>query len=256
MHVVVTGASGGIGAALAEAFAARGCDVGLIARRGAELEQVAERARTRGVRAACAVADVTDAAATASAVRTLVEALGPVDRMVANAGIGTLTAATRFDAAKATEVMRVNFDGVVHAFAAVLPSMLERRSGGLAAVSSIAGWRALPGQAAYCASKAAVSMLLDAFRIDLAPYGIHVTSVHPGFVDTPMLANAKHPTPFRQTPAAAADRIAHGVLSGRRRVDFPFPLVAIAAAGSALPGMVWDSVLGRLAPVPPPRSGG
>jgi short-subunit dehydrogenase len=245
--VVITGASSGIGQTLAERLAKRGAKVGLLARRVERLAQIAEGIRAAGGSCAYAPADVTDATGLAAAVRQIEASLGPCDVMIANAGIYRKTDVRRFDAAAADSVIAVNLQGVIHAFAAVLPDMVARRAGRLVAVSSIAGMLGLPGAAAYCASKAAVTTLLASLRVDLYPLGVRVTAVCPGFVDTPMITDEERAA--RKdilTPADAADRICRAVERGRAEAWFPRGTWWMARLARALPPTIYRWVMARV----------
>lgn len=252
MFVVITGASSGLGEYLAVELGRRGHVVGLVARREVELERVAGLVRATGAKAAYAMADVTDGPALKAAIGRLAAEHGPVDILVANAGGDAFTPATRFDAAKFASVFRLNVDGVLNAFDAVLPAMLERRSGQIVAVSSMAARLGLSPSSAYSASKAAVSTLMEAFGVELPPYGIAVTTVHPGFVRTPLTAKNKHPMPFLVEPERAARLMADGILARRRRVDFPFMMNVITRLAAWLPAFVFEPLLRRLSPSPRP----
>ncbi len=241
---LVTGASTGIGHALAKELAARGWAVGLLARRGDLLAALADELAAIGARVAWASADVTDRAATEGAVASIVAALGPVDLLVANAGGSEPSPAHTVPVDAAIRVMQLNYFGVLHAVGAVLPAMLARRSGHLAVVSSVASFRGMPQHGAYCASKAAVSTLFEAFRIDLRGSGIDVTTIHPGFVETPLTAKNKHPMPFLLTAPAAARIVADGLEA--RRVDITFPWQLRIVMGWLLrwtPAWIWDRVI-------------
>lgn len=254
MNVVITGASSGLGAELAVELARRGHAIGLVARREEALLEVAERIRVAGGRAAIGVADVGDRAALGAAVAAIEDALGPTDIAVANAGVGGVNATTRFQLRWATDMLRTNVDGVLNLADIVLPKMIARRSGQFAAVSSLAGWRGLPGTGIYSASKAAVTTCMDAWRIELAPYGVAVTTIHPGFVKTPMTAKDKNPQPFLLEADDAARRMANGLLARKRTVEFPFQLAWIMRLAVALPAWVYEPVMSRVAHVPKPKT--
>jgi short-subunit dehydrogenase len=162
---------------------------------------------------------------------------------VANAGVGVFTPAKRLDAALVERVMRVNFLGLVYAVEAVLPGMLERRAGHIVGVSSLAGWRGFPKTSAYAASKAAMTSWLEGLRIELAHQGVRVTTVHPGFVRTPMTAPNPFRMPFLMEADVAARIIARGVERGRSEVNFPFPTAGFMHVMRRMPNFVYDLLM-------------
>jgi NAD(P)-dependent dehydrogenase (short-subunit alcohol dehydrogenase family) len=195
---LITGAGSGIGRQFALDLAREGAKVAALDRNAAGLDALASDLCARGVaddRFATSTADVTDFSALSVAVKGLEGRLGPTDLLIAAAGLVARTSALDYPAEAAADVMRVNLIGVSHSIAAVLPGMRERRSGHLVALSSLASYRGLPPIAAYCASKAGVSALLDAFRIELRPLGIAVTTICPGFIRTPMACKPDLPPP-------------------------------------------------------------
>jgi short-subunit dehydrogenase len=242
--VVITGASSGIGRALAEHLAPRGAKLGLIARRAELLDELTRSLVGRGAAAAYAAADVSDADAMAAAVEALQSALGPCDLLVANAGIYRKSRVQDFDAAKARAVIATNVQGTLNAIAAVLPGMIRRGSGHLAAVASIAALVALPAAGVYRASKAAVVALLDSLRVDLAPLGVRVTLIGPGFVDTPMLTGEERKTIKNLVTAEeAARRIARAVERGQAECWFPRSTWLLARAAQWLPWGLYRRIM-------------
>lgn len=238
---LITGASTGLGEALARELARRGWKIGLVARRAELLEALAEELRASGAEAAAATADVTDRAAMEGAVRALEAALGPTDLLVANAGGSQPSPATKVPVDALVDVMRLNYFGVVNAVGAVLPGMLERRAGHIAAVSSVASFRGLPAHGAYCASKAAVSTLFESFRTDLRGTGIAVTTIHPGFVETPLTKKNRFPMPFLMKADRAARIMADGLEARRADVTFPWQMAFLFRYLVApLPRWAWD----------------
>jgi len=239
---IVTGASSGIGKALALRLGAEGYRVGLIARRGGELEAAAAAIAAAGGAAVPAVADVADRAALRAAVALVEGRLGPADVMVANAGFGASTRLDPLNTADVEQTIRVNVLGVIYSVEAVLPGMLARRRGHLLAISSLAAFKGLPGESAYCASKAAVNTYMEGLRIAVRRKGVVVTTVCPGFVQTPM-ATMNSAMPFMMSADAAAGRIAR--LVARRRggvVRFPMPMALLMSLIARLP----DAVVARL----------
>jgi NADP-dependent 3-hydroxy acid dehydrogenase YdfG len=241
---IITGASTGIGHALARELGKRGWAVGLLARRGELLADLAGEIAAAGGHAAFASADVTDRAATESAIAQLQADLGPADLLVANAGGSEPSPAQKVPVDAILRVMQLNYAGVVHGVGAVLPGMLARKRGHLAVVSSVASFRGMPTHGAYCASKAAVSTLFESFRIDLRGSGIAVTTIHPGFVETPLTAKNRQPMPFLMTAERAARIIADGL--EKRRADITFPWQLRILMGWILrwtPPWIWDRVV-------------
>lgn len=243
---VITGASAGIGAALAEELARRGWAVGLVARRAELLEALATKIRAGGGKAAWASADVTDRDGLAEAIRALEAELGAADLLVANAGTGNPVSAKKVPVDLWMSVLRLNVDGVVYSVAAVLPGMLERRRGHLAVVSSIAGYRGLPRSGAYSASKAAVTTFFEALRLELKSSSIAVTAIHPGFVATPLTSKNRFPMPFLMTAERAARLIADGLERRRSDITFPWQMRWLMAVVRLLPNWLYDRVMARV----------
>ncbi|HVY60241.1 MAG TPA: SDR family NAD(P)-dependent oxidoreductase [Planctomycetota bacterium] len=241
---LVTGASSGIGKALSVELGRRGYKVGLTARRAKELEETAQAIAAAGGEAHVEACDVTDRAAVEAAAAALAKRFGRIDLLVANAGIGVKPERGKlFDVDGIERTMRVNVLGVAYSIGAVLPAMLERKSGHIAAVSSIASYIATPRTAGYSASKAAVSVLLDSLRLDVRGRGVDVTVVNPGFVATPMTAKNKGMV-LVWTAEKAARVIADGLERRKRTIEFPFPLVAGAKlARSFVPGWLFDRLV-------------
>ncbi len=248
---IITGASSGIGAAVAQELAARGVRVGLTARREHELDAVAAAIRSSGGVAFVAPADAADPASTRQAFARLIAELGPIDLLVANAGVGLGAAADAFDAAKFDLMVRVNLVAVGYALEAVLPSMLERGRGQIVGVSSLAAFRGLPGSAGYSATKAGMTSLLEGLGAEVRRRGIAVTIVHPGFVRTAMTSGSSQPRPFLVELDAAARIIVAGIARKRRRVDFPWPMVRVMRLVQLMPGWLYDAIADRLVNGPP-----
>jgi short-subunit dehydrogenase len=232
---VVTGASSGIGWELSKTLADRGCHVGLMARRGDRLQALAQEILEAGGKAAWAVADVADREAVRKAAQELMQQLGPVDLLIANAGVGMPTLVEPMNVPHVEQMFQVNVLGVVYAIEATLPQMLKRGHGHLAAVSSLASYKGLPGESAYCASKAAVNTYMEGLRIQLRTRGIAVTTICPGFVRTPMTAPNKFHMPWLLEAEDAARRIV-GALERRAKVfNFPWQLSLMMGVTSWLP---------------------
>jgi short-subunit dehydrogenase len=219
---VVTGASSGIGRALARRLAGMGCRVGLVARRTEPLGDLAEEIGRDGGCAAVAACDVGDRAQAVAAIRGLAERLGPIDLLVANAGVGMPTIVEPLNVTDTETMCRVNYLGVVYAIEAVLPEMLRRGTGHVAGISSLGGYKGMPGESGYCASKAAVTTYLEGLRIQLRDRGIRVTTICPGFVLTPMTEINDFHMPWLLTADEAADKIVRALTRRRKVYNFPW----------------------------------
>ncbi|MFM7150992.1 MAG: SDR family NAD(P)-dependent oxidoreductase [Gemmataceae bacterium] len=248
---IVTGASSGIGSALARELARQGAKVGLLARRTDLMESLAEEIRSQGGTAELASADVTDRPGTHEAIQSLVSRLEGVDLLVANAGVGAPTTLQPVNIDAFEKMYRVNVFGVVYAFEAVLPHMMQRRSGHLAAVSSLAGYKGLPGEWGYTSSKAAVNNLMEGLRIQLRDQDIHVTNICPGFIATPMTAKNDFWMPWLLTADQAAQRIA-GALARKKKVyNFPWQMHWMMGLLGRLPDRVVSRLMSKYNEDPP-----
>jgi short-subunit dehydrogenase len=239
-RTIITGASTGIGSALARELAGRGHELVLLARRGNLVRSLAaELPRAVGIEC-----DVTSREAVGAAVEEGARALGgPFDIAIANAGVSIPTHATKFKLAEAEQIIRVNVLGVFYLFDAVIPSMVERRAGQFVGVASVAGLRGLPTAAPYSASKAGLQAFLEAVRIELAPYDVGVTIVNPGFVATPMTEKNRFRMPFLMQPGPAAKVIANGIEKRKRVVEFPLPMSVLMRIVRLVPDALYDLVM-------------
>ncbi|GIW81118.1 MAG: short-chain dehydrogenase [Gemmatales bacterium] len=234
----ITGASSGIGWEVAKELARQGCKVGLVARRQEALEKLADEIATHGGVAASAPADVSDRKQVQSAFRELADRLGPCDLLVANAGVGVPSFIEPFNIADVERMIRVNLFGVIYAVEAVLPAMLRRGSGHLAAVSSLAAYKGLPVESGYCASKAAVNTYMESLRIQLRYRGIHVTTICPGFVRTPMTEVNQFHMPWLMEADEAARRIVRALARRKKVYNFPWQTTLLMKVTRWLPDWV------------------
>jgi short-subunit dehydrogenase len=244
LNVFITGASSGLGEALARHYAARGAVLGLFARRADALQSLA--AQLGAARVLTYPGDVRDAAALLSAGADFLQGCGAPDVVIANAGVsrGVLTDHVE-DLATFREVLDTNVLGVVHTFAAFLPAMRERGTGVLAGVASVAGFRGLPGSGAYSASKAAAIAYLESLRVELSGSGLAVVTICPGYVATPMTARNPYRMPFLMKPDAAARSIARAIEKRRRFHVLPWPMALVGAGLRLLPRALYDRAFAK-----------
>jgi hypothetical protein len=221
MRIFITGASSGIGEGLARSYAAPGVSLGLVARRAEVLATLAGELRERGATAHVHAVDVADTAGMKRAAGEFIAAAGGVDVVVANAGVGIRNALLEGNSEDVARLMQVNVVGVTNTIVPFVPAMVAAKAGVLVAVSSMAGHRALPGRAAYSASKAAVITFMDGLRMDLHGTGVHAMTICPGFVKTPMLGGLDGKLPFLVELDDAIRQI-RAAIDGRRRT-FTFP---------------------------------
>lgn len=242
----VTGASSGLGEGIARRLAREGWAVGLAARRHQRLRALAAELVGSGGRAAVCRCDVADRDQVLDAVARAERELGPVELLVANAGVSERTYVESLDSKSVERMVRVNILGAVYAVEAVLPGMLERGSGHLVAIGSLAGYRGLPMSAGYSATKGALANFFESLRIDLARTGVAVTLVTPGYVDTPQTRTNVHPMPYLLDLEDAVERIWRAIARRRRTCAFPAPLALAARLGRILPAAVYDRLAGRV----------
>ncbi len=246
MKVFITGASSGIGAALAKAYAARGADCVLVARRLDALEAV-KAGLAHPERHHVEAVDVTDAEALASAALRTIDRLGLPDVVIANAGIsgGTDTGDPR-DLASFQRIVDTNVVATVATFAPFVAAMKASKIDGgrrLVAIASVAGIRGLPGSSAYCASKAAVAVYAESLRVELRGSGIRVVTIAPGFIATPMTAANPYPMPFLMPVDRFAERAVATIASGRSYRVIPWQMGWLAKLMRVLPDGLYDAVI-------------
>jgi len=238
--ILITGSSSGIGYALALAYAARGTRLLLTGRDLTRLERVASDCRTRGAEVEISLVPVTDKLAFGEVLEKWDDA-HPVDLVIANAGISGGSAA----GAGFYGIMHTNLDGTLHTVMPLIERMKARKSGQIALMSSMAGWRGMPNAPAYSVSKMAVRALGEAMRPLLAPHGVKVSVIFPGFIKTPLTDVNDFNMPFLMSAEDAARCIQKGLEKNRARIAFPLPMLVLARLVAALPLWLGDRVLAR-----------
>ena len=242
-RVFITGASAGIGAALARHYAGAETSIGLFARRRDLLENVASGlpGRTR-----IYPSDIADPAAIAAAAQDFITRFGGPDLVVANAGISVGTHGDDIrDIEKLRRVLSVNVTGLAATLAAFAPSMRAAGSGTLCGIASVAGFRGIPGAGAYSASKAAAIAWLEALRNELAGSGVSVVTICPGYIDTPMTQVNKYRMPFMISADEAAARFARAIDARRRLAVIPWQMAVVSSLMRAMPGWLYDRLAAR-----------
>ena len=225
-------------------LARRGACVGLLARRRDLLEEVVDEITAAGGRALALPADVIHADSVRAAACELRRKFGYIDLLIANAGVGGTTFAVDLCEKEVAQVIRVNVLGAVNSVTAVIPHMVQRGSGHLVAISSLAAYRGLPKSAAYCASKAGVSALFESLRIDLIKTGVDVTIIHPGFIKTPLTAGRIR-MPYLMELDDAVQKMIWAIEKRKKSYSFPWQLASIVRACMLLPIPLYDWIASR-----------
>ena len=243
-HILITGASSGLGAALAVAYAAEGVRLSLHGRDAARLASVAAGAQKRGAVVSTHTGDVTDEGDMAAWVERCAREQA-IDGLIANAGISAGTGAGGESLEQVKKIFAVNVTGVFNSVQPALPLMQARGTGQIGIVSSLAGFRGFPGAPAYCASKAAVRVYGEGLRGEMARYGVGVSVICPGFIKTPMTDVNHFRMPMLMTAEKAAGIIKRGLAENRARIAFPAAMYGAALVMGILPQMVMDWVAAR-----------
>lgn len=241
MNVFITGASSGIGEALAREFAVRGARLGLVARRAESLKALA--ASLPGEHLVYGV-DVTDTEAIVNAGRAFDNAVGGADVVVANAGI-SLGVKTEYyeDLAQFRRVFDTNVLAMAATFHPFIVPMKARRRGTLVGVASVAGIRGLPGSEAYCASKSAVITYCESLRVELAKADVKVVTISPGFIRTPLTDKNPYGMPFLMDADAFARRAADAMVAGVRYRTIPWQMAWVTALLKVMPRPLFDRLM-------------
>ncbi|MCG5077331.1 SDR family oxidoreductase [Paraburkholderia tagetis] len=247
LKVFITGASSGIGAALAAEYARRGAILGLVARRAEVLETLVgalhQSHPQHPVSLYCA--DVRDADALAAAARAFIAEHGLPDVVIANAGVSRGALTGQGDLATFRDVMDTNYFGMVATFEPFAEAMAQARRGTLVGIASVAGVRGLPGSGAYSASKAAALAYLESLRVEMRPFKVPVVTIAPGYIRTPMTAKNPYRMPFLMDADRFAAKAADAIARGTAFAVFPWPMRVVATLLGALPRWLYDLAFER-----------
>jgi short-subunit dehydrogenase len=242
--IVITGASSGIGRALALELAKLGGQIGLIARRINELDHLAKEINSSGGKAKIYSCDVSDRKDMLAAIQNIETGLGPIDLFIANAGISCHISAHAYDLDLIEKTYGVNLLGSLYGIQAVLPGMLSRKQGHIVGICSLASYRGMPLKGAYCGSKAALRLELESLRVELEPEGIAVTTICPGYIATPLVKKNSFKMPFLLPPDRAAELIKKAILRKRRIYKFPWQTVLLTILIRSAPNWMFDKWAG------------
>jgi short-subunit dehydrogenase len=243
--ILITGASSGIGEALADKLAGPGIYLAISGRNGARLSIVAERCRTKGATVLESVIDVSDKVAMKNWIEK-VDTDHPLDLIIANAGVSPGTSGEIESAAQARRMMEINVMGVFNTIDPIIPRMRARGTGTIALMSSLAGFKGMPSAPGYGASKAWVRSFGQGLRGNLFSDGVGVSVVCPGFVASRITDQNNFPMPLFMDAPKAASIVHNGLAKNKARIAFPFPMYAMVWLLSVLPLWLTDSILRRL----------
>lgn len=247
----ITGAGKGIGKAVALHYASQGWTVAISARTEADLSEVAAEARQKGLSGPVIgyPLDVTDHDALEQTFKTIEAAHGPLDQIIFNAGTHSPTPPTEFSVAPFRRLMEVNYLGSVNGLDVVLPSLIDRKSGHVAIVASVAGYSGLPDASAYGATKAALINMCESLKTQLDGLGVTISVINPGFVRTPLTDQNDFPMPFLMEPEDAAKAIFSGMARRKFEIAFPTPFVLILKFLRILPYWLYFPLVKKMTKV-------
>jgi short-subunit dehydrogenase len=238
--ILLTGASSGIGEALAEELANFDCKLILIARRLDKLSELKIRLNNSKAQIEICRCDVSDKKQVASLARELITTYKFIDIVILNAGAGHRVIPEEFNSLYAEEIFGANLFGIIYWVESLLPLYLKEKKGMIVGVSSMADNRGYSGSGFYSASKAAASIFLEGLRIELDSYNVKVLTVRPGFVKTPMTDKNEFEMPFLMQPGRAAKIITNGIIKEKRIIQFPLQMVWITNLIGLLPGRLYE----------------
>lgn len=246
MKILISGASRGIGAALALEYAKKGCDIFLTASTESDLKSVCKECESFGVKASYGLCDVRNKSSVARVFTQALDNLGSIDIAILNAGVSGSDNFKNLQSAELIRIFETNVFGVVFFLELLTPYFIEQGSGTIVGVSSLADSRGYPGSGAYCASKSALTKILESARNDLKPIGIKVITVKPGFVKTAMTDKNKFPMPFMMPADKAAKIISSGVARGKKEIRFPGILSVLSKLAEFVPNAIYDGLIRKV----------
>ena len=238
LKVFITGDTSGIGESLARQYADQGATLGLVGRRTELLTKIKSKIKTP-----CDIyaVDVTDQKALQKAASHFMKKYGAPDIVIANAGVSTGTlAGEKEDLHTFKRVIEINLFGVIHTFLPFIEAFKKKKSGQLVGIASVAGIRGLPGSGAYSTSKAALINYLESLRIEMKPFGIHVTTIAPGYIHTPMTKHNRYAMPFILDVDVAVSRFMKAIQNKKGFVIIPWQMNMVGTLMKLLPSSLWD----------------
>ncbi|MGH2575645.1 MAG: SDR family NAD(P)-dependent oxidoreductase [Ignavibacteria bacterium] len=247
-NILITGASQGIGKALAFEYAEIGCNLALLSRNESALKEVFEKINSSGGKCYYKKCDVSNYDDVRKGIDYSLKELGSIDIAVLNSGISERIWMDEFKSSEFIKVFEVNTFGIARCLEFLIPLMKAQGYGIIAGITSLADVRGFPGSAPYCSSKSAASTLLESARVELKKYDIKVITVRPGFVKTAMTDKNEFKMPFLMGVDKAAKIIRKGIEKEKSVVQFPFPLVMLTRVLKFLPNWVYDWGINRARP--------
>ncbi|MBS3945464.1 MAG: SDR family NAD(P)-dependent oxidoreductase [Melioribacter sp.] len=238
--ILITGASSGIGRAIASKLSGENVNLILTARRINLLEEIKEEDKTKKCSYLLLQCNVSNKNDVAAAYTEIKDKFGSVDLAILNAGAGHYMNVRNYNSQFAEKIYGTNLLGMIYWIEQFLPDFLERKNGIIAGVSSLADNRGYSGSSFYTSSKAAITNYLEGLRVELNPYGVKVITIRPGFVETPMTSGNKFKMPFLITAEKTADIIIDGIKKEKRVIQFPWQMVLLTSIVGMLPGWLYE----------------
>jgi|SRR5690554_638555 len=250
-NILITGSSSGIGYQLCKDFAKEGANLALLARRKNILDDLANELKSSSSKIITTACDVTSPESVKTSYEYVKKEFGHFDLVILNSGVSHRMTVEEFDSLLINETFNVNLIGVTNCLNEMIPDFMKWRKGIIAGVSSLAEVRGFPRSAAYCASKAAVSIFLESIRIELKKYNVKVITIKPGFIKTPLTEKNEFHMPFLINPEKACQYIIKGLRKEKKVIQFPLPTVIGDKIIKYLPNFLFDYFMSK--PLPPKK---